>query len=406
MTHYSTQAIHAGPGPDEATGALLTPVHQSTTYLQDGIGLDRGFTYTRTGNPTVAALEQRLAALEYGVDSIPTAANADADLDPTLLPAIACSTGMAATTTLFLSTLKAGDRVVVSDVVYGGTVRVLQQVLSNFQVEAAFVDTSDLQVLKEALQKPTRLLFLETPANPTLKLTDIQAASSLAKAFGALVAVDNTFLTSALQKPLDLGADVVVYSTTKYIEGHNSTVGGALITRDQELYERLRFVQGTAGTTQAPWESWLTLRGLKTLPLRLEKHSSNALAVAEFLQQHPAVRSVYYPYLPSFAQYELAQKQQSRGGGMVSFELNDGLEAGKEFLRHLKLFALAENLGAVESLVTHPATMTHGSVPPDQRRAAGISDGLIRLSVGLEASEDLIAELDWALKCVLGGVLS
>ncbi len=388
MTSYSTQAIHAGPGPDAATGALLTPVHQSTTYLQDGIGRDRGYTYTRTGNPTVSALEERLGALE------------DA------LPATAYATGMAATTTLFLATLQAGDRVVVSDVVYGGTVRVLQQVLNAFQVEAEFVDTSDLAALKAALQKPTRLLFLETPANPTLKLTDIRAAAQLAKAVGALVAVDNTFLTSALQRPLDLGADVVVYSTTKYIEGHNSTVGGALITRDEPLNERLRFVKGTAGTTQAPWESWLTLRGLKTLPLRLEKHSANALAVAEFLEQHPEVQTVHYPFLPSFRQFDLAREQQSGGGGMLSFELHGGLEAGAEFIKNLKLFALAENLGAVESLITHPATMTHGSVPPEQRRAAGISDGLIRLSVGLEGEQDLIADLDWALKCVQGGVLS
>ncbi|NQU49862.1 MAG: PLP-dependent transferase [Planctomycetes bacterium] len=388
MTQYSTLAIHAGPGPDEATGALLTPIHQSTTFKQDGIGQDRGFTYSRTGNPTVSALEERLGALENA------------------LPATAYATGMAATTTLFLSVLRAGDRVVVSDVVYGGTVRVLQQVLHSFGVEAEFVDTADLNQLADALRKPTRLVFLETPANPTLKLTDIEGAAKLAKAAGALVAVDNTFLTSALQQPLDLGADVVVYSTTKYIEGHNSTVGGALLTRDEELNERIRFVKGTAGTTQAPWESWLTLRGLKTLPLRLEKHSQNALHVAQYLEKHAQVAQVYYPYLPSFPQYELAQRQQSSGGGIVSFELNGGLEAGKQFLSGLKLFTLAENLGAVESLVTHPATMTHASVPVEQRRAAGIRDGLIRLSVGLEGEEDLIADLDWALKCVLGGVLS
>ncbi|MBC8405105.1 MAG: PLP-dependent transferase [Planctomycetes bacterium] len=388
MTQYSTLAIHAGPGPDEATGALLTPIHQSTTFKQDGIGQDREFTYSRTGNPTVSALEERLGALENA------------------LPATAYATGMAATTTLFLSVLRAGDRVVVSDVVYGGTVRVLQQVLHSFGVEAEFVDTADLNQLADALRKPTRLLFLETPANPTLKLTDIEGAAKLAKAAGALVAVDNTFLTSALQQPLDLGADLVVYSTTKYIEGHNSTVGGALLTRDEELNERIRFVKGTAGTTQAPWESWLTLRGLKTLPLRLEKHSQNALHVAEYLEKHAQVAQVYYPYLPSFPQYELAQRQQSSGGGIVSFELNGGLEAGKQFLSGLKLFTLAENLGAVESLVTHPATMTHASVPVEQRRAAGIRDGLIRLSVGLEGEEDLIADLDWALKCVLGGVLS
>jgi cystathionine beta-lyase/cystathionine gamma-synthase len=273
-------------------------------------------------------------------------------------------------------------------------------------VEAEFVDTSNLAALKSALQKPARLVFVETPANPTMKLTDLKAAAKLARTAGSLFAVDNTFLTSALQMPLDLGADVVVYSTTKYIEGHNATVGGALLTRDEELAERIRFVKGTAGTTQAPWESWLTLRGLKTLPLRIERHSENALKVAEFLHQHPEVCEVHYPFLPSFPQYELARKQQQGGGGMLAFELRGGTQAGIQFLESLRLFTLAENLGAVESLVTHPASMTHGSVPLEQRLAAGITDGLVRLSVGLEHSDDLIADLDWALKCVQGGVPS
>ncbi len=381
-----TQAIHAGTAPDPLTGAMLTPVHQSTTFAQDGVGKDRGYTYTRCGNPTVAALEARLGELE-GV-----------------LPACAFATGMAATTSLFLAVLRAGDRVVVSDVVYGGTVRVLQQVFDSFDVRADFVDTSNPEALRTALQEPARLVFVETPANPTMKLTDLRVAAELAHAAGALFAVDNTFLTAALQRPFELGADVVVYSTTKYIEGHNSTVGGALLCRDEELAERIRFVKNTAGTTQAPWESWLTLRGIKTLPLRLERHSSNALEIARFLEGHELVETVHYPFLESFPQFELATAQQRLGGGMLAFELRGGVDAGVRFLESVRLCTLAENLGAVETLVTHPATMTHGSVPPAQRRAAGIHDGLVRLSVGLENVADLTADLEQALKEVAGGV--
>jgi cystathionine beta-lyase/cystathionine gamma-synthase len=403
-----TRAIHAGTAPDAETGAVLTPVYQSTTFLQDGVGRDRGYTYTRSGNPTVSALEARLGELENS------------------LPACAFATGMAATTTLFLATLRAGDQVILSDVVYGGTTRLLQQVLDSFDIQADFVDTSDLDKLARALSNPTesghagdgnaepkqaaaakerpvRLVFLETPANPTLKLTDIKAAAKLAKAAGALVAVDNTFLTAVLQQPLDLGADVVVYSTTKYIEGHNSTVGGALLTRDEKLAERIRFVKNTAGTTQAPWESWLTLRGITTLPLRLDQHSANALKVAQFLEQQPEISRVYYPFLESFPQYALAKRQQLNGGGMLSFELHGGIEAGIRFMESVQLCTLAENLGAVESLITHPASMTHGTVPRQQRIDAGITDGLVRLSVGLEAVEDQIRDLGQALRAAVSG---
>ena len=306
---------------------------------------------------------------------------------------------MAATTTLLLALLKAGDRVVLGDVVYGGTTRVLQQVLDRFGVVADCVDTADLEAVSAALRTPAQLVFIESPANPTLKLTDIRAVAELTHAAGALLVVDNTFLTAALQRPLELGADLVVYSTTKYLEGHNATVGGAIVGRDEELLERIRFVRNTAGTIQAPWEAWLTLRGLKTLSLRLARHAENALAVARYLEQHEAVARVHYPGLESFPQFELASAQQRSGGGMLACELHGGEEAGRRLMGALKLWALAENLGAAESLVTHPATMTHGTVPVAQRRAAGISDGLVRLSPGLENAEDLIADLEAALAC-------
>jgi len=384
---FTTRAIHAGPGADAATGAVLTPVFQSTTFAQDGVGQDRGFTYSRCGNPTVAALEERLGLLEGE------------------LPAIAFATGMAATTTLFLALLKAGDRVVLSDVVYGGTTRVLQEILDRFGVRADWVDTSDLEAVRVALQQPAALVFIESPANPTLKLTDIAAVSQIAHASGALVAVDNTFLTAALQQPFELGADFVVYSTTKYIEGHNSTVGGAVLARDAKWLEQVRFVRNTAGTTQAPWEAWLTLRGLKTLPLRMKQHSLNARRIADWLETQPEVAEVYYPGSPSFAQADLAERQQSDGGGMLAFNLVGGTEAALQFLSSVRLCTLAENLGAVETLLTHPATMTHGTVPTEQRHAAGISDGLIRLSVGLEDADDIIADLEKALQECAGGVL-
>lgn len=377
---FATRAIHGGVQPDPSTGAILTPIHQSTTFVQEGIGRDLGYTYTRTGNPTVAALERALGELEGS------------------LPASCFATGMAGITALFLALLKAGDRVVVSDVVYGGTVRLLRQILDRFGVEADFVDTSDLGVLEAALRRPARMVFIESPANPTMKLTDIAGAAGLARAAGALLAVDNTFLTPALQSPFDFGADIVVYSTTKAIEGHNATVGGAVLVKDEELAERIRFVKNTGGGTQSPFEAWLTLKGLKTLELRLERHSRNALEVARFLERQPAVRSVAYPWLDSFPQHELARRQQRDGGGLLAFELEGGAEAGRRLMESLELCSLAENLGAAETLVTHPATMTHASVPEADRQRVGIHDGLVRLSVGLEDPRDLIADLAQALE--------
>lgn len=379
---FSTTAVRGGLSPDPATGAVLTPIYQSTTYHQDAVGVHKGFTYSRAANPTVSALEAALGALE----DTP--------------PAVCFATGMAAISALFLAILKAGDHVVVSDVVYGGTVRLFQQILNNFRVEASFVDTSDPNAVARAIRPNTQLVFIETPANPTLKLTDIAAIATVAHAAGVKLAVDNTFLTPVLQRPLDLGADIALLSTTKYIEGHNSTVGGSIATRDEALLERLRLVRKTLGCIQSPQESWLTLRGLKTLPLRLQQHSANAQRVAEWLERHPKVARVYYPGLAGFPQFSLAQEQQSLPGGMLAFELKGGADAGIQLMNTVRLCLLAENLGAVETLITHPVSMTHSDVPREIRERTGITDGLVRLSVGLENPADIIADLETALAAI------
>jgi len=375
-----TLALHAGTQPDPTTGAILTPIYQTTTYRQEAVGVDKGFTYSRAGNPTVAALERRLAALE-GAEF-----------------ATCFSSGLSATTALFLSLLKAGDRVVASEVCYGGTVRLLQQIFSSFGVQADFIDTSNEEAFKEALREPAKLVFIETPANPTLRLTDISLAAKLAHDADAVLIVDNTLLTPALQKPLDLGADVSLHSTTKFIDGHNATIGGALITRNKELHERFDLIRKSTGTIQAPFDAWLTLQGVKTLPLRIRQHSENALKVARFLENHPRVTTLYYPGLESFPQHELATLQQASGGALIAFEVEGGTEAGIKLMNSVRLCSLAENLGSAETLITHPASMTHAAVPIEQREAAGITDGLVRLSVGLENPEDLIADLDQALQ--------
>jgi len=375
----STLAIHGGLSPETATGAILTPIYQSTTFVQEAVGKHKGFTYSRAANPTVDALERALGALE----------NAP--------PAVCFSSGMAAISTLFLALLRAGDHVVISDVVYGGTVRLARQILSHLGIAATFTDTSNIAAVSDAITPRTRLVFIETPANPTLKLSDIAAIAEVTRAAGIKLGVDNTFLTPLGQKALELGADISLLSTTKYIEGHNATVGGSITTRDTELLDRLRFVRKTLGTIQSPQEAWLTLRGLKTLPFRLRLHSENALAVARWLERHPAVRYVIYPGLESFPQHELAARQQLAPGGLISFEVKGGTEAGIELMNSVKLCSLAENLGAVETLITHPVTMTHADVPPADREAAGITEGLVRLSVGLEDVTDITADLNQAL---------
>jgi cystathionine beta-lyase/cystathionine gamma-synthase len=379
LDSHLTGAVRGGLHADPATGALLTPIYQSTTFRQDAVGVHKGHTYSRASNPTVSALEEALGALE--------------DTPPTVVFA----TGMAAISAIFLALLKAGDHVVLSDVVYGGTVRLFHQVLSNFGLTASFVDTSNPAEVKAAIQPATRMVFIETPANPTLKLTDVAAIAEITRAAGLPLAVDNTFMTPLLLRPLDLGADISLLSTTKYIEGHNATVGGSIATRDEGILERLRLVRKTLGSIQSPHEAWLTARGIKTLPLRLQQHSRGAQVVAEWLEQHPDVARVYYPGLRSFPQYQLAERQHALQGGMLAFELKQGAEAGIALMNAVRLCVLAENLGAAETLITHPVSMTHGDVPREQRERVGITDGLVRLSVGLEDPRDIIADLAQAL---------
>ena len=388
LQQFETLALHAGTTADPVTGAMLTPIYQTTTYRQEAVGKDKGFKYSRSGNPTVSALERRLAALEgAGFASC-------------------YSTGLAAATALFLALLRSGDRVVCSQAVYGGTVRLLRQTLAHFGVEAEFVDTADSGAFANALRRPTRLVFIESPANPTLKLTDLVFAAGLAKQAGTLLAVDNTLLTPALQRPFEFGADIVLHSTTKFIEGHNATVGGALITREAELHEKFLFTRNTIGAIQSPFAAWLTLQGVKTLPLRMTRHCENAWRVARFLEKHPRVTELAYPGLESFPQFELAQRQQSAGGALIAFEVEGGVNAGVRLMNSVRLCALAENLGAAETIITHPVSMTHGALPPEQRAAAGITDGLVRLSVGLENPDDIIADLEQALDASAEGRLS
>jgi cystathionine beta-lyase/cystathionine gamma-synthase len=378
--NFDTLALHAGAVADPTTGALLTPIYQPTTYRQEAVGKDKGFTYSRSSNPTVSALERRLAALE-GADHCTCYA-----------------TGLAATTVLCLALLRAGDHVVASQAVYGGTVRLFKQVLEPFGVTADFVDTADETALRNALTaKRTRFVFIETPANPTLRLTDIALAAKIAHEADALLVVDNTLLTPALQRPFELEADVVLHSTTKFIEGHNATVGGALITRAPELHERFAFTRNAIGAIQSPFPAWLTLQGVKTVGLRMAQHSANALQIARFLETHPRVTKILYPGLESFPQFELARKQQTAGGALIAFEIDGGVEAGIRLMNNVQLCALAENLGSAETLITHPASMTHADVPASQRQAAGITDGLVRLSVGLEDPADIIRDLSLAL---------
>ncbi|HEX9854258.1 MAG TPA: PLP-dependent aspartate aminotransferase family protein [Acidimicrobiia bacterium] len=378
---FRTKQIHAGVEPDPTTGAILTPIHQSTTFVQPSVDqyLATGYSYSRSGNPTVRALEEKLTALEEAADTA------------------AFATGMAATNAVFMAMLNSGDHVVVSDVVYGGTYRLATQVYTRFGVEFSFVDTSDPENVAAAVSGSTRLIFTETPANPTLKLTDIRAVSEVAAENGIPHCVDNTFLTPYYQRPIELGADLVVHSTTKYIDGHNATVGGAVVSNTPELAERIKFVQNTSGTTMSPQVAWLTMQGAKTLSERMDRQSANALEIAGYLESHPKVVRVAYPGLESFPQHDLAKRQASGFGAMAWFEVVGGLEAGKRVMDAVRLWALAENLGSVESLITHPVTMTHASISPEDRRRVGITDGLIRLSVGLEDVEDLIEDLAAAL---------
>ena len=381
---FATKQIHAGVEPDPTTGAILTPIYQSTTYVQESVDryLEKGYSYSRSGNPTVQALDKKLAELEGGA---------------------ACAsfgTGMAAIHGVLLAFLNAGDHVVVSDVAYGGTYRLCTKVFTRFGVAFTFADTSDPDDVKKSMRDNTRLILTETPANPTLKLTDIAAISAIAKEHGVPHAIDNTFLTPYYQRPIELGADLIVHSTTKYLDGHNATVGGAVVSATDELHEKVAFVQNATGAIMSPQVAWLTLQGCKTLTVRMDGQSANAMAIAKFLEGHPKVGTVRYPGLPSHPQYELATRQASGYGAMVWFEVEGGMAAGKAIMDSLELWTLAENLGSVESLVTHPVTMTHADVDEAERKRVGITDGLVRLSVGLEDAQDLIDDLEKALEKV------
>lgn len=379
--NFSTKAIHVGQEPDPETGAVITPIYQTSTYVQEAPGVHKGFDYSRTANPTRRALEECLASLE----------NARFGL--------AFASGVAATAAV-MNVLSAGDHVVVGDDVYGGTFRLFDKVFKRYGIDFTWVDASDLAAVQAAVRPETKLLWVETPTNPLLKLVDIAALANIAREAGVIFAVDNTFATPYLQNPLDLGADVVVHSTTKYIGGHSDVVGGAVLTNRQDLYDTVKFHQNAVGGVPSPFDCWLTLRGLKTLAVRMRAHEANARAVADWLAGHPAVEKVFYPGLASHPQYELARRQMRGFGGMVSFVLKGGFEAASAVGRNTKLFVLAESLGGVESLMCHPVTMTHGSIPKDIREARGVTDGLLRLSVGIEDAEDLLADLQQAFNAV------
>jgi cystathionine gamma-lyase/cystathionine beta-lyase/cystathionine gamma-lyase/homocysteine desulfhydrase len=374
---FATTAIHAGQEPDSATGAVTVPIYQTSTYAQEGLGKHKGFEYARTSNPTRTALERNLAALEgaqYGY---------------------AFASGMAAIDAT-MRLVKAGDHVIVSDNTYGGTNRLFKRVLANYGIEFEFVDTSDVTNVEAAIKDNTRLVFVETPTNPVMIVTDLKAVSDVAHAAGARVVCDNTFMSPYLQRPMEFGVDIVVHSTTKFLNGHSDGIGGAVILNNEDDAAWLAFVQNSAGAILSPFDSWLVLRGVKTLALRMEQHDKSGRAVAAFLEDHPKVLKIYYPGSKSHKQHDLAARQQKGFGSMVSFDVGS-LEAARTVLESVKVCTLAESLGGVESLICHPATMTHASVAPEVRERLGITEGLVRISVGIEDTDDIIADIDQAL---------
>lgn len=375
---FNTLAIHQGQERDSATGALITPIYQTSTFVLDELGKNKGYQYARTHNPTRSALEECLASLEgakYG---------------------IACASGLAAVS-IVTDLLNAGDHVIVGEDVYGGVYRLFERVKKKFNIEFTYVNTADLDQIKAAIKPNTRIIWLESPTNPLLKLADLEAIGEIAKKNNLIFAVDNTFATPYFQRPLEFGADIIVHSTTKYLGGHSDVIGGAIITNRDDLYEELKFYQNAGGAVPGPFDSYLILRGLKTLALRLKEHERNAFAVANFLSQHKFVKAVYYPGLPSHPQFDLAKKQMRGFGGVVAFVVEGGLEAARALVNGTELFQLAESLGGVKSLICHPATMTHAPIPKEVREPLGIVDGLIRLSVGIEDAPDLIFDLEQAL---------
>ena len=374
---FSTICLHAGQEPDPSTGAIITPIYQTSTYVQEELGKHKGFEYGRTQNPTRLALERNVAAIEAGK------------------AAFAFASGMAAIGAIG-TMLKSGDHVVVSDNTYGGTFRLFDKVLRRYQLTFSYVDTSDLHAVERAFTPQTRMLFVETPTNPMFKLTDLREAAELAHRYDARLIVDNTFASPYLQRPIELGADIVTHSTTKYLNGHSDSVGGIVVAVRDDDIEWLKFVQNAEGAILGPFDAWLVLRGTKTLPIRMVQHNANGLALAQYLEKHSKVKRVYYPGLPSHPQHDLAKRQMRGFGGMLSFELGS-LDAARAVLNNVKLHALAESLGGVESLISHPASMTHASVPAERRAALGLTDGLVRISAGIEDIDDLKDDLAQAL---------
>ena len=374
---FSTVCIHAGQEPDPSTGAIITPIYQTSTYVQEALGKHKGYEYARTQNPTRSALEANLAAIENG------------------RAAFAFASGMAATGAV-MTLLKAGDHVVVTDNTYGGTYRLFERVLRKYQFDFTYVDTSDLQAIEDAIRPETRMLFLETPTNPVLRLTDLAAACQIAHARDVMVVVDNTFASPAIQRPIDFGADLVVHSTTKFLNGHSDSVGGIVVAVRDDHIEWLKFIQNAEGAILGPMDAWLVLRGTKTLPLRMERHNSNTQVLAEYLAAHPKVTRVYYPGLPTHPQHDLARRQMRGFGGLIAFELGS-LERARTLLNSVRLMSLAESLGGVETLISHPASMTHASVPLERRLQIGLTEDMVRISVGIEDIDDLREDLEQAL---------
>ena len=377
---FSTLCIHAGQEPDPSTGAIITPIYQTSTYVQDALGKHKGYEYARTQNPTRAALEANIAAIEHG------------------RAGFAFASGMAAEGAI-MTLLQSGDHVVVTDNTYGGTYRLFEQVLRKYQLDFSYVDTSDTAALESAFRPTTKMLFLETPTNPVLRLTDIRAACDIAHARGVFVVVDNTFASPYVQRPIDFGADLVVHSTTKVLNGHSDSIGGVVVATRDDHIEWLRFIQNAEGAILGPMDAWLVLRGTKTLPIRMERHNANALALAEFLAGHEKVVQTHYPGLPDHPHHELARRQMNGFGGIISFRLGS-LDKARTLLNSVELMALAESLGGVETLISHPASMTHASVPAEQRQKIGVTDDLVRVSVGIEDLDDLRDDLARALDAV------
>jgi len=378
---FDTKVVQAGMTPDPTTGAILPPLYQTATYVLEEVGKDKGFDYTRSSNPTRQVMEEILAILDGGKFGI------------------AFASGMSAVDSC-MRLLKAGDHVICSDDVYGGVSRYFNQILVNYDLHFSYVDSSNSANIENAIQTNTKLIWIETPTNPLLKITDLEAVGNIAKKHNILFGVDSTFATPVFLRPLEFGADLVMHSTTKYLSGHNQLIGGVVITNREDLFDQLKFVQKSIGAVPGPFDCWLTILGIKTLDLRMKKHDSNARTVAEYLEAHPKVASVTYPGLPSHPAHETAKKQMSGFSGMISFELTGGISAGKTVMNSVKLAKLAESLGAVETMITHPATMTHADVPKDEREARGLTDGLVRLSVGIENPDDIIADLEQALNRV------